>query len=88
MEMALAPSSPAAHSMNFLASSEWTAFLFTAKAVGEPNVVTLPSSFFCGIGARPQLTLVLPSFLACRMPATYQVPMGIMAAWPLSNMVR
>ena len=43
---------------------------------------------FCGMGASPIRQWILPSFLDCQIPAMYQVPMGIMAVWPVSNMVR
>ncbi len=74
--------------MNFLASSECLAFLFTAKAVGEPKVVVPPPADFCGSWASPQFTAVLPACLAATIPEMYQEPMGIMAVCAVSNMVR
>ena len=73
---------------NFLAASACSAFLFTAKAVGEPNVVTPVAPGRCGIGAMAQSTSVSPFFLASRMPEMYQVPIGSIAVAPVSNMVR
>src|SRR6266545_1230513 len=85
--MAAAPLGPDAQVTNFVAALAFLAFLLTANAVGEPNVVALPFLESCGIGAMPQSTFTLPALMSASSAAAYHVPIGSMAVFSVPNIV-
>src|ERR1044072_5418326 len=80
--MVVAPCSPDAQRTNSLAAAACLAFLFTANAVGEPNVVIGPVAATCGSGAMLQSR---PAALFCSSRPMYQVPIGSSGDLPVEN---